>query len=413
MGVAWRLPLGAGLGAVRAERPAAPSARALGEAARTSERLLLLAFALVRAAIYVQSVVAAVVVRDHFTHPVVAGAILAVCLAESAVVVEASRRRGVFDNGVLVALDVATSVAALTVISLALRPGADPYMDDFLYPYTVASMSIVGLSLRRLPGVLLLTLVVTGTYAATTATRFGLGGPLLQNCLTYWAFSLVSWGLARSFRQLSRDLDQARDQTVAREVELKIERERARSFRDLHDRVLQTLETLGRGDWVSDARVRDHIAGEAAWLRERIEASFDHRGGDDLVEAVRAVVQRQRVAGLRVELHTAEMGVAAGAKPLCHDAGEALAGAADEALTNVRKHAGVASAVVRVARARDGVVVSVLDHGRGFDQARVERHVGIPESLVNRMRQVAGTARIQSAPGAGTYVELWAPCIPP
>ena len=94
-------------------RRTAPSARALGEAARTSERLLLRAFALVRAAIYVQSVVAAVVVRDHFGHPVVAAAVLAACLAESVVVVEASRRRGVFDSGALVALDVATSVAAL------------------------------------------------------------------------------------------------------------------------------------------------------------------------------------------------------------------------------------------------------------------------------------------------------------
>jgi signal transduction histidine kinase len=195
---------------------------------------------------------------------------------------------------------------------------------------------------------------------------------------------------------------------VAREVELEIERERARSFRELHDRVLQTLETLGKGSWIGDARVRDHVAMEAGWLRRLIERGPDpdrRDGHGDLVAALQEVVGRQVAAGLRVELNVAEVGW----EPLTDAVAEALAGAANEALTNVRKHAAVSRAVVRASRTRDGVVVSVLDHGRGFEPGQVRRGVGIPRSLVDRMRQVRGTARIDSAPGGGTYVELWAP----
>jgi len=381
------------------------SSQGRGEAAQRSERLLLRAFAFVRLAIFVQSAAAGGIVWNHFRYPLVVVVVLVAALVESVVVVEVSRRRGALDSRALVALDVALSVVALTAINAAVKDGGDPYRDDFLYPYTVASMSIVGLSLDRLPGVLLLPLLVAGTYAVTTVARFGIGGPLLQNCMTYWAFSVVAWGLAKRYRQLSRELDEARDETVAREVELEIERERADDFRELHDRVLQTLEIMSRSGWVSDARARDHIAREAAWLRRLIEGGLSRRRRGDLVVALQEVVERQLAAGLGVELNVAEMSRHA----LPDGAVVALAGAVNEALTNVRKHAGVPCAVVRAMPTGDGVVVSVLDHGRGFDPEGVDQGVGIPQSLVSRIRQVDGTVRIDSTPGAGTYVELWAP----
>jgi len=390
----------------------------LGAAAQGSERLLLGTFAFIRLAIYAQTVTAGILVWRNFRAPVVVALVLVACLVESAVVIEVGRRRGTLDSGALALLDVAVSVVGLIMVNLALKRSADPYQDDFLYPYTVASMTLVGLCLRRLPPVLLLTVVVTATYAITTTVDFfgRPGGPLPQNCMTYWAFAVGAWGVATRYRQLSRDLDQARDETVAREVELETERERARNFRDLHDRVLQTLEVMGSRDgWVSDPGARDHIAREAVWLRRRIEGALDRPAvsgdgdGNGLVAALEEVIERQVAAGMRVELNAAELG--SGARPLSGDVSEAFAGAVNEALTNVRKHAGVNRAVIRVAPERGGVLVSVLDHGCGFGPERVHTGLGIPESLIKRMRQVGGSARIDSSPGAGTYVELWAPLI--
>lgn len=209
--------------------------------------------------------------------------------------------------------------------------------------------------------------------------------------ITAWAFSLISWRLANSLRRLSRDLDQAR------------ERERARNFRDLHDRVLQTLEIMGREGWVYDDRARQHISREATWLRRRIEDGLDRPG--ELVEALRAVADQQAAVGLRVDLNTAGMDGAAPPAAVTM----ALVDAAREALTNVRKHAGVDCAVLRAAPAEAGVMVTVLDHGRGFDPAAVTAGLGLRESLGARLREAGGWTHIESAPGAGTYVELWVP----
>jgi signal transduction histidine kinase len=88
---------------------------------------------------------------------------------------------------------------------------------------------------------------------------------------------------------------------------------------------------------------------------------------------------------------------------------DALAGAIRESLTNVRKHAGVDRAVVRVTRAGGDLVVTVLDRGVGMDQATTLPGVGLTRSVTERIAQAGGTARITSAPGEGTCVELRVP----
>ena len=55
----------------------------------------------------------------------------------------------------------------------------------------------------------------------------------------------------------------------------------------------------------------------------------------------------------------------------------------------------------------DGVVVTISDDGRGFDPERVPpgRH-GVTGSIMTRMHDAGGTARIDTAPGTGTTVTL-------
>ncbi|ADP83749.1 ATP-binding protein [Pseudofrankia inefficax] len=120
-------------------------------------------------------------------------------------------------------------------------------------------------------------------------------------------------------------------------------------------------------------------------------------------------------------------------EPLPVDVAAALAAAVREALTNVRRHAGVAAARVTVVRWLDGVRVRIDDAGVGFDAARFDAaHVdptpaegagppaggggagddagrarlGLRGSVHGRMVDVGGWARILSRPGIGTRVEL-------
>jgi signal transduction histidine kinase len=81
--------------------------------------------------------------------------------------------------------------------------------------------------------------------------------------------------------------------------------------------------------------------------------------------------------------------------------------AAAEALRNSVRHAGAeADRSVRIRSDGEGVEVSVRDDGVGFDPDLVGQRLGIAESIVGRMSDLGGTARIDSAPGLGTEVVL-------
>jgi signal transduction histidine kinase len=85
-----------------------------------------------------------------------------------------------------------------------------------------------------------------------------------------------------------------------------------------------------------------------------------------------------------------------------------LQDAANEALTNVRKHAGISRTQVSVSRTGGGVQVAIHDEGVGFDPTQ-RAGFGTDESIVRRMAEVGGWAEIESATGKGTRVTLWGP----
>jgi len=80
---------------------------------------------------------------------------------------------------------------------------------------------------------------------------------------------------------------------------------------------------------------------------------------------------------------------------------------AQEALTNVRRHAGAGKAEVLLAYAGERVRLTVRDDGRGF-AAGESRGFGL-DGMRARVDQVGGTLVVHSAAGAGTTIELEVP----
>ena len=82
-----------------------------------------------------------------------------------------------------------------------------------------------------------------------------------------------------------------------------------------------------------------------------------------------------------------------------------------EALANVREHAGAAHATVTLLERDDGHAVRVADDGCGFATALdppAEEGYGFV-SMRARVRLGGGSLSVESAPGAGTTVEAWLP----
>jgi signal transduction histidine kinase len=81
-------------------------------------------------------------------------------------------------------------------------------------------------------------------------------------------------------------------------------------------------------------------------------------------------------------------------------------------LSNVDKHAGDgARSWVVVEDLGDEVVVSIRDDGIGttparLEQARVDGHLGVSQSIRGRITDLGGTVTVRTAPGEGTEWEL-------
>lgn len=95
----------------------------------------------------------------------------------------------------------------------------------------------------------------------------------------------------------------------------------------------------------------------------------------------------------------------------------ALYRVAQEALTNVRKHAQARSVRVTLTRSTDTLSLLVKDDGRGFDptmvqgSGRVGEHLGLA-SMRERVALLGGTFALASQPGEGTEVRVDVPLKP-
>jgi signal transduction histidine kinase len=78
-----------------------------------------------------------------------------------------------------------------------------------------------------------------------------------------------------------------------------------------------------------------------------------------------------------------------------------------EALQNAATHAHAKNATVLLKRDRNGVVVEIIDDGKGFEPERT-RGMGIL-GMEERVRQLGGELAIRSAPGKGTAVHAELP----
>jgi len=229
-----------------------------------------------------------------------------------------------------------------------------------------------------------------------------------------------------------------------RAQQLAVLEERQRLARDLHDSVTQLLFSVTLvAQSIAPAWRRDAREGEGrvqrlleltqSALREMRALLGELRPNESVLELVSAEsalvgISRIRREGLPGALrrHAADIG-GDGLAVEVDDAGyeaqplereEVLYRIAQEALTNVAKHARARSARVVLAAHDDAVTLSVSDAGRGFDavQARArawsgpqsERGFGLV-SMRERVEALRGVFRIVSAPGRGTTVSVELP----
>lgn len=197
------------------------------------------------------------------------------------------------------------------------------------------------------------------------------------------------------------------------------EEERRRIAEDIHDDSIQVmtaarmrLETLRRklaeGDHEEFGKLGEDVGLAIGRLRHLVfELRPPALDRDGLAAALRErLEQGEEQFGLSYHLE-----VRISAEPPS-DVRTILYRIAQEALSNVRRHARATRVDVEVEERDAGVLVRIADDGTGFAPREIPGsapgHLGLG-SMRERAELAGGWCRIESSPGQGATVEIWVP----
>ncbi|MGE5674433.1 MAG: ATP-binding protein [Mycobacterium leprae] len=207
---------------------------------------------------------------------------------------------------------------------------------------------------------------------------------------------------------------------AVRVEELTITEERQRMARELHDTLAQGLaglvmqleavdDLLSRGEseraQAITGRAMQRARTTLAEARTAIAALRTPLEQGNVVSAI-----EQLVATLRKESGiSCVLEVGPGDLPVKGNTGEQLYRIVRECLTNIQRHAHASQVSVQLSAVASAVRLTVTDNGVGFNPTAVPaEHFGLM-GIQERVRLLGGTCQIESAPGAGTRIQIVLP----
>ena len=232
-------------------------------------------------------------------------------------------------------------------------------------------------------------------------------------------FAAVITELLQREQQPRRELATAHEQLrdyAAQAERLATAQERNRVARDIHDglghslTVVQMQVKAARAVLPADPAKADDVLAKAQQqseealgaVRRSVRALREPRSTGPLPEALRVLAEESTAAGVPTRLD-----VSGTERPLPDEAREALYRAAQEGLTNVRKHARADHADLLLDYGESAVRVEVRDDGvgTGDDGSPGFGLVGLRE----RAAHLGGRLRVESAPGTGCTLTMEVP----
>jgi signal transduction histidine kinase len=306
-----------------------------------------------------------------------------------------------------------------------LFPGAARYLAGAWRWAALAAVSVV-FAISQTGGLHPFTTGKAIDWALVAALNMAITGTLSVRMEQKLARARMSAELAEANRRREEMIAenaglQAQVLTQAREAG--VLEERQRMAREIHDTLAQGL--TGIITQLEAAQRTDH--GDE---RERRIGNAKQLARDSLAEARRSVqaLRPRALDGARLPDAlaeeaarwsatsgiTADVTTTGGARPLHPEVEVTLLRVAQEALTNVAKHADASHAGVTLSYMEDVVTLDVRDDGSGFRQNGTpwpEGGFGLI-AMRQRVNRLDGQLAIESEPGAGTAVSASVPAIP-
>jgi signal transduction histidine kinase len=231
-----------------------------------------------------------------------------------------------------------------------------------------------------------------------------------------WIIRVIDQSLERAM--LIQQLESTRAELAEAHHEAGVLAERHRLAGEIHDTLAQgftsivTLLQAAQPSLPQASPVRRHVDLALAAARENLAEA--RTLVSELTPAALEAAPLGETVHRVTEATAAEAGISAraevtgSARALPTKTEVVLLRVCQEALANVRKHAGAQQVTVQLCYAPEAVRLTVTDDGRGFDPGVAAGGYGL-RGMRDRVGQVGGTVEVTSAPGAGAEVRVEVP----
>jgi len=211
-----------------------------------------------------------------------------------------------------------------------------------------------------------------------------------------------------------------RVRTLAAGLLLGQDQERRRISRELHDSLNQRLAALSmeldalhsQMGGSEAARGRLHAIEERVMAMSEEVRRVSHQLQPSILEHagfVAALRSHCREFSKQTEIPT-QVTVENAPERINPVVATALFRLSQEALQNVARHSGATEVRVRISGDSQGIGLSIIDNGKGFDVARSGTQAGLGLISMNeRARSLGGRLSIDSPPQGGVTVTVWVP----
>ncbi|MCL4535455.1 MAG: sensor histidine kinase [Bacteroidetes bacterium] len=267
--------------------------------------------------------------------------------------------------------------------------------------------------LAALPGAFPLALLIN---AGRVEHELGIPVPIYRSL----AGIAMAYFVVRALQVFEGETDQLIE---AMEKERILSLERERIARELHDGIIQSIYAAGLV--LEDAHYT--MAEDLPVGQSKVEAAM--MALDKVVGDIRAYIFDLHAPAEQDTLESSLAGLAAGLGQGPTRVGLQITGqpegdvsaiqrfhllqVAREALSNASRHADASQVTINLEYQPQGVRLLISDDGRGFDTAHSPPDDGHHQlglsNIAERARQIAGTLRVDSAPGKGTRVDMEIP----
>ena len=230
----------------------------------------------------------------------------------------------------------------------------------------------------------------------------------IQESLYLFIFASILVAMVLALRWEAGKTDSANQLAISSAVESArvdaIELESSRLDALVHDSVLTTMLVASRANSESEVLAAQKMAKDAI---ERLQ----NAGAPNQTAENMTLASFLSALELRIQENAPEFSVVVDRVtdfPMTAEVAQALAEATLQAVDNSLKHAGnTSSRIVKLRGLPSGLKIVVTDDGRGFRPSQIPKNrIGIPASIISRVKNVGGRAFIQSAPGQGATVVI-------